>query len=79
MKKGWVILLLLLSLNAKSQEVEFQDITAYYLFNIGYTYHNISYLETGVNSYLVQPNDNIIDLGATVNLGASDGHFIAID
>ena len=78
MKGGLILLLILIFGNVNAQEVEYQDFTAYYLFNVGYTYHNIHYLETGLNAYLVQPNDNILDLGATVNLGYSDQNFIAI-
>lgn len=78
MKNGWIIIILLFCINARSQEVEFQDFTAYYLFNVGYTYQNLNFVEAGLNTYLVQPNNNIIDLGATVNLGASDGNLIAI-
>ena len=78
MKRAWIIVLLIFCFNAKAQELEYQDFTAYYLFNIGYTYHNLNYLETGLNAYLVRPNDDIIDLGATANLGLSQGKFIAI-
>lgn len=78
MKKHLFILFLSSTLFIQAQELEYQDFTAYYLFNVGYTYQNLNYFEGGLNAYLVQPNDNIIDLGATANLGASDGKFIAI-
>ncbi|MDO5656457.1 MAG: hypothetical protein Q4G27_09995 [Flavobacteriaceae bacterium] len=61
---------------SKAQEVDFKDFTAYYLFNVGYTYQNINYFEGGLNAYLVQPNDNIIDLGLTANMGYSNKNFI---
>lgn len=78
MKKIWIALFLSISLNTQAQEFEYQDFTAYYLFNVGYTYQNLNYLEAGLNAYLVRPNNDAIDLGATVNLGYSDGQFIAI-
>lgn len=78
MKKPFFILLFTSMLFTQAQESEYQDFTAYYLFNVGYTYQNINYFEGGLNAYLVQPNDNIIDLGATANLGYSDKNFIAI-
>lgn len=78
MKKLLLIFFVIFSANAKSQEVEFQDFTAYYLFNIGYTYQNNSYFEVGSNVYLVRPNNDIVDLGATLNFGASNGNFLVI-
>lgn len=78
MKKLLLVFLIICGINVKSQNIEFQDFTAYYLFNLGYTYHNINYFEPGVNVYLVRPNNDIIDLGATVNVGISDRNFLAI-
>lgn len=77
--KHWLIIFLLnFALCTQAQEHEYQDFTTYYLFNVGYTYQNINYFEGGLNTYLVQPNNNIIDVGATANLGYSDNHFIVI-
>lgn len=78
MKNWFFAILLTFSFPNFAQEVEYQDFTAYYLFNIGYTYQNIHYFEGGANAYLVQPNNNIIDLGATANLGYSDDKFVVI-
>lgn len=76
--KKWLSLLLLGWVWMAHAQAEFQDYTAYYLFNAGYTYQQINYFEGGLNAYLVQPNNNVIDLGATVNLGYSDNQLITI-
>lgn len=78
MKFRLLFILLSAAVLGKCQDVDFQKFTAYYLFNAGYTYQNINYFEGGLNAYLVQPNDNIVDLGATANLGYSDGEFVVI-
>lgn len=78
MKCWWLFGFLLIILPVKSQEVEYQDFTAYYLFNASYTYQSLNYFEGGLNAYLVRPNNDIVDLGVTANLGFSDGRFIAV-
>lgn len=67
MRKYFSILLVSVycCINAQFQP---KDFTTYYLLNLGYTYQGINYFEGGGNIYFVQPNNNIIDIGATVNL-----------
>ncbi|MXV37607.1 hypothetical protein GO491_02775 [Flavobacteriaceae bacterium Ap0902] len=76
--KNWILILLFCWAPLAIAQPKLKDFTAYYLFNVGYTYHNINYLEGGLNTYLVQRNNNILDLGATVNLAYTDDHLVAI-
>lgn len=61
-----------------SAQVKYQAVTPYTVFNIGYTYQNASFLNAGVDEYLVMPNNYIIDLGASVDMGILSKKFTAI-
>ncbi|QAR31321.1 hypothetical protein EQP59_08210 [Ornithobacterium rhinotracheale] len=61
-----------------SAQVKYQAITPYTVLNIGYTYQNASFLSTGVDEYLVMPNNHIIDLGASVDMGILSKKITAI-
>ncbi|ADX67430.1 hypothetical protein [Weeksella virosa] len=52
--------------------------TPYFLLQTGYTNWNGNYGKLGADLYLVQPNDNIIDLGLAGNLGYMQNNFILI-
>ncbi|MCK0206280.1 hypothetical protein [Ornithobacterium rhinotracheale] len=61
-----------------SAQVKYQAVTPYTVFNIGYTYQNASFLNAGIDEYLVMPNNHIIDLGASVDMGILSKKFTAI-
>lgn len=61
-----------------SAQAQYQSITPYTIFNIGYTYQNASFLNAGVDEYLVMRNNHIIDLGASVDMGILSRKFTAI-
>lgn len=72
MKKAFLVCALLWMSNAalaQDQRVEYQPFTAYSLFNLGYTFQGTHFFEPGYNLYLVRPNNNILDLGASLNIG----------
>lgn len=77
MKKWSFISIIFISVFSFGQ-TEFQDLTTYYLLNVGYTYQGANYFTGGGEVYLVTPNNNIWDLGAAVDLGAPKGKFTAI-
>ncbi|MBV7441690.1 hypothetical protein KRX57_09675 [Weeksellaceae bacterium TAE3-ERU29] len=83
MKKLYsIIFILVFSLGfsqiENSTQAEYKKITPYFLFNVGYNYQNISYLNTGLDLYIVAPSNNIIDLGASADIGFPNGDFTVI-
>ena len=77
MKKLYSILFALIFSWGFSQ-AEYQKFTPYFLFNVGYNYQNINYLNTGVDLYILTPSNNIIDLGASADMGLPNDAFTAI-
>lgn len=74
MKHRIILLLLLCSFAAKAQD----KLTSYFLINAGYTNWNGNFGKLGMDLYLVQQNDNIIDLSAIANLGYMRDKFVLI-
>ena len=74
MKKLYSIILALVFSLSFSQ-IENQKVTPYFLFNVGYNYQNINYLNTGLDLYLVAPSNNIIDLGLSADMGLPNNAF----
>lgn len=77
MKKALSLILLSIFSFGFSQ-VKYQSFTPYFLFNAGYTYQNINYLNAGADLYLVMPNNNILDLGISADMGLPKDKFTAI-
>lgn len=77
MKRVYTFLLSITLTYSFAQKSNYQEITPYYLLNLGYSYQNLHYAELGMNVYLVKPGNNIIDIGATVNLDFHE-KFVAI-
>ncbi len=50
--------------------------TPYFLLNAGYEYQNRSYGILGASLYLVQQNDNVLNLSLNANMGSSHGDFL---
>lgn len=79
MGKIFLIIMLALASTVKSQQMpEYQEFTAYYLFNLGYAYQDASYFKAGIDTYLVRPNNHIVDLGFAANLGAPNSKWTVI-
>ncbi|MGI9526174.1 MAG: hypothetical protein ACR2MS_03575 [Weeksellaceae bacterium] len=76
--KKWLLILFCSCAFILNAQAELQDFTTYYLFNVGYTYQNINYFEGGLNAYMVRPNNDIVDIGVTANVGYSDNELIVI-
>ncbi|MET3730911.1 hypothetical protein [Moheibacter stercoris] len=48
------------------------------LINVGYSNLNGNYFKLGPEVYLVQPNDNLIDLSATANMAYFKDKFVVV-
>lgn len=68
MKRVYILLLSIVQTYSFAQNSNYDEITTYYLPNLGYTYQNLNYAELDMNVYLVKSSNNIFDIGANVNL-----------
>lgn len=50
-------------------QVEYKPLTPYFLFNVGYTYQSNHYLNAGIDSYWVRPNNDILNIGMGADVG----------
>ncbi|MDO5509323.1 MAG: hypothetical protein Q4F57_01370 [Weeksellaceae bacterium] len=81
MKKAIAAIALLLGIgfgHCQEDRVEYEAFTAYSLFSLGYAYQGSHFIEPGYNLYLVRPNNHIIDLGATLNVGYANDRMLWI-
>ena len=73
-----IVILLTVFLFGFSNAQEKSDLTSYFLVNIGYSNLNGNYFKLGPEIYLVQANDNLIDLSATANMAYFKDKFIVV-
>lgn len=77
MKKTLLAFLILLSTFGFSQS-KGSDLTSHLLLNLGYQNLNGNYFKIGPEVYLVQPNDNLIDLSLTANMAYFKKNFVIV-
>lgn len=78
MRKIYLLSIFCLLSSWVNAQVRYQATTPYTIFNVGYTYQNSNFLNTGIDEYLVLRNNHIIDLGASANMGILNKKFTAI-
>lgn len=76
MKKLLQIVFLLFCICTSAQQNG--GLTSHLLINLGYANLNGNYFKMGPEVYLVQPNNNLIDLSATANMAYFKDKFVVI-
>jgi hypothetical protein len=76
MKKFFVLILITTFHFSKAQEKG--GLMSHLLINVGYSNLNGNYFKLGPEVYLVQTNENLIDLSLTGNLAYFDKNFVIV-